>query len=274
LILDKDKYYNGYLAPYFEAREIDANSELVRVLKNNDRRVSVKDLRTKYPATKLAVLEYSLEFPEALERYRSEAGKNRLVVIENDSLSDVVGSPRNDYQALLAGIIDIAPGPATAPMYHRAAEKLLTAILHPSLINFQLEAEIHEGRKRIDILYDNVAQLGFFKWVNDNYRCPVIPIECKNYSGDPDNPALDQLAGRLSNDRGWIGILVCRTITDKEKMTRRCRDAAKDGRGYLLVIDDADLEELVSQAVREQDESVGRRSRYPLLRRIFQQITG
>jgi hypothetical protein len=52
--------------------------------------------------------------------------------------------------------------------------------------------------------------------VSNNYRAPYIYVECKNYTGDPANPELGQLAGRVSNRRGQVGILFCRKLKDKE----------------------------------------------------------
>nr|WP_157528165.1 hypothetical protein [Kibdelosporangium sp. MJ126-NF4]CEL17454.1 hypothetical protein [Kibdelosporangium sp. MJ126-NF4]CTQ91319.1 hypothetical protein [Kibdelosporangium sp. MJ126-NF4] len=269
LIYDKDKYYNGYLAPYLEAREIDAKSELVKVLKNGSPHVSRVELKEKYPPDKLAIVDYTLGTPEALAKYRDDAGKNMSSILDHDDLAATVGSPTVDYLELYEEIEAVSAGRAGATAYHQAVEKLLTALFYPSLGNFQLEKEIHNGRKRIDIYYDNLATVGFFGWLNTNYRCPTIPIECKNYSEDPHNPELDQLAGRLSKDRGWVGILTCRKVTNKELMIERCRDAAKDERGYLIVIDDIDLQELALEAQNVRNEVLSRRSRYTLLRKIF-----
>jgi hypothetical protein len=36
-------------------------------------------------------------------------------------------------------------------------------------------------------------------------------------------------------------MLCCRSIDNKDKMLASCRDAALDGRGYIVVLDDADL---------------------------------
>lgn len=274
LIFDKDKYYRGYIAPYLEAKEADAKSELVTTLKNGSTYVNRVKLKEKYPSDKLAIVKYTLEFPEALKVYRREAGRGKSTLLDHQDLASTVGSPNVNYNELLEELLAISPGKYGAHAYHRAVEQLLTALFYPSLANFQLEAEIHEGRKRIDILYDNLAASGFFSWINANWNCPVIPVECKNYSEDPKNPELDQLSGRLSRDRGWVGILVCRKIEDKNMLVKRCRDTAKDGRGYLIALDDADLRELVTEAGAVRTESLERRSRYTLLRRIWDDLIG
>lgn len=55
------------------------------------------------------------------------------------------------------------------------------------------------------------------------------------------NPELDQLSGRFGHQRGFFGMLLCRRMDDRGRIIARCRDAASDGRGYMLVLEDADL---------------------------------
>jgi hypothetical protein len=84
-------------------------------------------------------------------------------------------------------------------------------------------------------------------------------VECKNYTGDPANPELDQLSGRFSPLRGQVGLLGCRTFTDKGLFLKRCRDTAQDQRGFCIALDDDDdLAQLVydAQAEREAGSSV------------------
>ena len=131
----------------------------------------------------------------------------------------------------------------------------LEFIFYPSLINPKKEAGIDDGRKRIDIYYTNAATTGLF------YRIPVarrivavkIIVECKNYTNDPGNPELDQLSGRFSRDRGWVGILVARSFANRQLFIARCKDTAVAGRGFIIPLVDKDIErllDLISQGRR------------------------
>lgn len=67
-----------------------------------------------------------------------------------------------------------------------------------------------------------------------------VPTECKNYSEDPANPELDQLLGRFTVQRGWLGLLCYRSSDDKALILQRCKDAAHAQQGYMLALDDDD----------------------------------
>jgi len=105
------------------------------------------------------------------------------------------------------------------------------------------EKELHEGRKRIDIKFTNAAQNGFFQRIlaAPQTRALSIPFECKNYSQDPENPEFDQLTSRFGHQRGFFGILVCRSISNRERIVAAGRDTVNDGRGYMLGFDDTDI---------------------------------
>jgi hypothetical protein len=264
LTLNDDKYFNGFLAPLYENKEVDARSNLVTILKSGPK-VNRSDLKKKYPVNKLAVIEYTQEFPGALSRYKSSVSIQSSPVLTHEQLADKLDVPEPDYDRLLDDLRKIPAGNGGAPLYHRAAEKLLTALFYPHLANMRMEREIHEKRKRIDIAYDNLSPGGTFYWLMQ-YRAVEIPVECKNYRTDPGNPELDQLAGRFSPHRGWVGILTCRKIYDKELFLKRCRDTAKDMRGYIIPLDDADLEELVRERKVVREMKPRERMTYKIIR--------
>ncbi len=112
--------------------------------------------------------------------------------------------------------------------------------------------EIHEGRKRIDLTFDNAATAGFFFRLHTTLNTPAqfTIIECKNYSRDIANPELDQLSGRFSLHRGKFGLAVCRTIDDMPKFLSRCADTYRDGRGVIIPLVDTDLINLL-EAIKE-----------------------
>lgn len=80
-----------------------------------------------------------------------------------------------------------------------------------------------------------------------------IYVECKNYEGEVANPELDQISGRFSPTRGKVGLLVCRKFDDKERFIAGCRDTAQDDRGFVIPLDDDDLQDLVEHVQSSTD---------------------
>lgn len=242
---DHDEYYRDYLIPFLREAEIDAGSSLVETLRDGRVRVTNRALIAKYGIGKRAVERLSREHPEVLDRYRAAKAQNVRAPISHAQLSELTNTPPIDWDALLAAVKSLRRGAANATTYHRAVEALLTPLFYPALSMPELEAPLHGGRKRVDIRYSNGANRGFFDWLRKNYRAPYVFVECKNYTGDPGNAELDQLSGRFSPHRGEFGLLICRDFTDKQRFIERCRDSAHDSRGYIIALDDTDLEALV-----------------------------
>jgi hypothetical protein len=273
-ILDSGKYFSGYIAPFLEGEELERGSDLVKLLRNGRRYVTKKDLAEKYGDDKPAVVNQTLRLDKKpLERYRQVAGTITSSPLVNEDLAETLGSEQVDFIGAYEKVIAVSPGMAGAHYYHHAVEELLTAIFYPSLGNRHIEKEINKGRKRIDIVYDNVATTGFFDWAGRHYNCPTVPVECKNYQHDINNPELDQMIGRFSNDRGRLGLIVCRSFADKRLFIERCRDTSKDGHGFIIPLDDADLKKLAEKAAELQFEvRKQKRFEFSLMRERFDQL--
>jgi hypothetical protein len=242
-----DEYYRYYILEHLKEVELSANTELVHLLKDGSPRVTKKDLIAKYGGGKEVIVRETQNHPEILEEYRRFKRSSSRPPLDHLELAGSEGSPIPDWDVLLANVLSIPPGRDDSKEYEDAIEALMSALFYPSLDHPQVQARIHEGRKRIDISYTNLATDKFFKWLATHYTAPNIFIECKNYSGDPGNPELDQLSGRFSPSRGRVGILVCRDFEDKNTFLKRCRDTAVDQRGFVIALDDTDLAELVEE---------------------------
>jgi hypothetical protein len=243
-----DDYFNNYVLNFLAADEIANGTALVHLLKDRTPRVYKKDLRQKYGQGKRTATEITLENPGILEEYRSTRGATPPLPYSHLELTDQTDEdPVVDWDALADAIRSVRPGGTGATAFHRAAQAVLTTTLYPWLTMPVREREIHQGRKRIDISFTNAAKDGFFDWFADHWPGMNVVVECKNYTSDPANPELDQIAGRFSPRRGQIGLLVGRSFTDKQLFLERCRDTAIDGRGFVIPLDDEDLLYLVDR---------------------------
>jgi hypothetical protein len=113
----------------------------------------------------------------------------------------------------------------------------------------EVEQEINQGRKRIDLIFDNAAETGFFHRLHTTYDTPsqFIMVECKNYRREMANPELDQMIGRLSPNRGKFGLIVCRSLEDENLFLQRCADSYVAHHGIILPITDASLVDILTR---------------------------
>jgi hypothetical protein len=264
---DPDEYYRDYILEYLMEEELSAKTELVRLLKDGRRKVTKKDLEEKYGRGKAVIVRETLKNPKILESYRSDKRKMPMPPLRHSELAEVEGTDPPNWDALLSAVVNVNPGKEESSKYERAIESLLTALFYPALTNPQVQFEIHEGRKRIDITYTNVAEKGFFRWLSQHYPASHVFIECKNYGKEIGNPELDQISGRFSPSRGKFGIIVCRNFEDKELFWKRCRDTAYDRRGFVIPLDDGDLGRLADYKKRYED-SID----FPMLKGFFNKL--
>lgn len=277
--LDKGKFFRGYLRPLYEQEEISkgAASEFVRLISAGTKQaryvVLKKKLDGQLGTRKADIVRHAERFPQAIERYRADTAYP-AAPIDTTTLTAEVHDDLPDFDELLDAIGAIAPGKAGATSYHRAVAAFLTALFSASLGNQRLEVKEHGGLKRVDITFDNIAVDGFFGWLKSNRVASLtVPVECKNYSADPGNPELDQIAMRLSPTRGQFGLLVTRSIENKARMDERCRAITTDQHGFVVALDDDDLRQLATETQNALDHGVAPRE-FPLLRERFGRLMG
>ncbi|MCD2497475.1 hypothetical protein [Microbacterium nymphoidis] len=276
--LDKDKFFRNYIRPFYVDSELRKGvaSEFVKLVAagkpNAHLKVKLGELEGHLGTSKAAIAKHAEVYPEGMENYRANNTEPK-VGLDNAQLSERVGDEVPDLNELLDTVRAIQPGRAGATPYHRAVAALLTAVFAASLGNERLETPQHGGLKRIDITYDNVAGDGFFRWLSLNYPSAVIAVECKNYEEDPGNPEVDQIAMRLGPSQGKVGFLVARSIGDRARMDARCRNVSADQHGFVIALDDEDLQQIVNDVQEALDS--GRNPReFPLLRTRFGHLIG
>lgn len=264
LSLDSREFYDKHYVTFMQAEYSSAAGSLASVMRR--RTVTKKDVKQRHPFSKESLAEFALNHPDVLTRYKRLAAKSRPLASED---FDETFDERVFANAVSETLRTIPPGRDDASRYHKLIIGILSFLFFPGLIEPVKEADIHEGRKRLDIRFTNSGATQFFERIiqSSQTRALTVPVECKNYSEDIDNPALDQMSGRFGHTRGFFGIICCRTVTNKEKMLASCRDAALDGRGYMMVIEDEGIHEmLVMVATGRRDRIDGiLNSRFNLL---------
>lgn len=242
---DHQDYYRNFALNYLQAQHLAAGSTLVHALKNGKRKVYKKDLEACFPCTKDYLFQFSKEHPEVLARYREH-----LVALEKGGLHSIVEEEDESglAGALRAALSSIDAGNAQASDYHKLMVGILEFIFFPILVCPRKEQEIHQGRKRIDIVMENSATSGMLYRLHAVRKlpCAFVAFECKNYTIEVANPELDQIAGRFSPNRGKIGFICCRRFEDRARFVERCRDTFKDDRGLVAPVDDVTVDSWLS----------------------------
>ncbi len=242
------EYYQHYLLPIMQHDEVKRNSGLVEILKNGKRRVTKKALKERYGDNKLAVVEQTLRFPHALDDYKEAKNNSVPPPLNHEQFAEIEKIAVPNWDELINRLNTLPTGNDAATEYENLIEQIFSAIFYPSLCNPRKQHEIHDGRKRIDITYTNEAKSGFFAWLSQHYSCAFLFVECKNYGKEIGNPEVDQISGRFSPSRGQVGLLVCRSLKDAVRLEQRCKDTAKDSRGFIVSLTDEYVIALIENA--------------------------
>lgn len=254
---NNEKYYRDFVLEYLKTEELNASSGLVRLLKNGKRVVYKTDLQEVYPKSKEFLFEFSRDHPQILDLYRG-----KLTEVERELIESEIDPGDENFiaQNLIAALSNIPAGTDNAAIYHKLMIGILEFIFYPHLLYPVKEREIHQGRKRIDIVMQNGARSGIFVTLPEirRFPCAYIAFECKNYSTDVGNPELDQLAGRFSPNRGQIGFLCCRTFEDRRLFIERCVDTFKDNRGLIVPLDDDRFIRLLTLVAENRRKDIDR----------------
>jgi hypothetical protein len=252
------RYHQHFILNFLQHEHLRLGTVLVQ--KKHRKDGSVRHFVTKKsltesvaPLTKEFIAGFTESHPDVFKAFRGES-VSQQTSLENQELTD--RSISDVAEHLLHELQQIKPGNTDSTRYEKTIAAILELLFYPHLIAPELQVKIHQGRKRIDIVYDNAAIGGFFLLLHSVHKipCQFVFVECKNYTGDPKNPELDQLEGRFAPNRGRFGILVCRTISDLSEFMLRCGDTYKDDRGLIIPLVDSDLIKILG-AIKNDDDS-------------------
>ena len=154
------------------------------------------------PFDKEYLVTFTQAHPDVFANFKDFAKYNTKTLTNVELMDQNVNLNAIIYH-LISVLRNVAPGPQEATRYHRIVVGILELVFYPELVSPEIEREINEGRKRIDLTFDNAAMEGFFYSLHTihNTPCQYIMVECKNYSRDIQNPELDQMGGRFGINR-------------------------------------------------------------------------
>ncbi len=256
-----EKYCQHFVLNFLQHEHVRLNSSLVRIKKRKKGPDLILPpykktlIKLEEPFRKEYLRDFTKKHPTVFSEFRQKA-KDQMQPLTNEQLDGEVEV--NDFVDYLTDrLMNIETGSGKqATRYHRHIVGIIEFLFYPNLTRPVIEDDIHDGRKRIDISFDNSATKGFFYQLHDIKKIPsqYVVIECKNYASEVANPELDQLSGRFSPNRGMFGIITCRKIDNMELFLKRCNDTYKDGRGAIIPITDDDLISLLN-SIKENNKN-------------------
>jgi len=268
---DASKYHRHHALVFLQEDHLRRNTRLVQVRYKKDgsirrRFVTKKDLiKEELPDEKEVLARFTRKYPAIFADFRRSAAA-KVEALPNSEFETIDVGLLIDH--LISKLKAVREGNKEARNYHSLMIGILEFIFYPNLINPVKEREIDDGRKRIDISFDNGGPAeGFFYRLQYVFGipCPYIFFECKNYTEDLANPEVDQMTGRFSPNRGKFGVIVCRNIKNEALFLQRCADSYKAQRGLAVPFTDADIIEILEKRklgiMHHEDEILSNRAR-------------
>ncbi len=248
------EFFSKYILEYYKNKLIEENSSLVKfkydkfgnIIDKDIAKTEVKEfLQKDNILDKVWIERFALEHPDIYADFKKKAIIK--LKIKEDELDKAL-SDRDLMEYLIDKFSEIIPGNEDSKKYQIFISGILELLFYPDIAHPKIENEIHDGRKRIDITFENISNSGFFNNLGTLYDipCSLIIVECKNYSKDIANPELDQISGRFSSRRGKFGLICCRGLDDEDLFEKREADTFSDGRGLVFNLTDKDFKNMLT----------------------------
>lgn len=252
-----EQYKQHFVLNFLQDDHLQMNSSLVQVKRDKKGKIVrkwvtkksiIEDLESSgiNVSDKEWLTQFTLKHKEVLEKFRQEAKISSDLYngdeITPESIELIVDS-------LIYDLKSIPTGKDHFTQYENAIKRISEFLFYPDLTNPKSQVDINNGRKRIDIVYTNISDKGIFhrlRVIND-IPSNFIIMECKNYYKDIENPELDQLIGRFSNNRGKVGFIFCRNLNNPKLFLKRCQDTYRDNHAIIIHITDDDLIRLLEE---------------------------
>jgi len=133
--------------------------------------------------------------------------------------------------------------------YQNLVGAIFARLFMPPLKNMEFETDIKEGLGRVDIVFRNSAEDGFFRNLRESYRirCPFVYVECKNIEADLGPEEFQQMLDRFHVTKSHFGIITCRRNKNRRKVVQHAKERT-DEQNIVMWLEDTDLITLMKNA--------------------------
>ena len=155
--------------------------------------------------------------------------------------------------ALLESLRSTSPGRSEWSAYQRLMGEILEFLFCPPLDAPRNEIPDQDARNRRDMIFENNADDGFWARLRSGYEAHYIVVDAKNYvSGLKKGPILDVAHYLKPHGCGMFAL-----ITSRKGAAGAAWHAVREqwiaSRKLILVLDDRDIEEMISLKVEARD---------------------
>ncbi len=157
-----ERYYNRFVLEFLQDEHLRIRSALIQARSNGIEFVTKKDLKERDPQSKDFLRRFTERHPEILQQFKDETVLDSL---SDKEIRDI--NIRLVSQKLIHELKSCPPGSDAANTFHNLVKGILEIIFYPHLMNPIKEREINQGRKRIDIVFQNASKTGIF----GGYQC-------------------------------------------------------------------------------------------------------
>jgi len=133
--------------------------------------------------------------------------------------------------------------------YQNLIGAIFARLFMPPLKDMEFETDIKDGLSRVDFVFRNSAEDGFFNNLRESYeiRCPFVYVECKNIKADLGPQEFQQMSDRFTTTKSNFGIITCRGNRNKETVMKQAK-ARTNEKSIVMWLEDADLITLLKNA--------------------------
>jgi hypothetical protein len=238
-LLNHQEFYRKYVLTVLQSQLLSADDSLVETLKTGNRRVTKKAISndSRFEFSKEFISQFIMEQPEVMQDYRNDL-LNRFRPVDPSISSEKAFEDDPLVLSAINELDNISPGQEDANRYHNSIFTLVQFIFDWALEGFEKEYKMDNGRSRIDIISSNCATGGLFRDFIRDYHARTVPMECKNYKADLGNQEFNQIMERLSPSTSQLGMVFCRTVSDKSSIINHLTDRWLRHRDMILIFDD------------------------------------
>lgn len=197
---------------------------------------------------------YAVRKPQAIEITRSNlavvdsyvARKEREASQAQPDAPPLLALAGGDCTDLLASVVSLSVGHASAYRYQRLLLQLLNCLLEPELVDGEDQVRTSTGVEIRDLVYSNNSDQPFFSYLLNTYGNLLVVFECKNVDTLTADD-INQLANYLGDPMGRFGILITRNVASERILAKtRATYSKQHPRKAIIILSDEDLKIMVS----------------------------